>query len=126
MRCARAAMGVLIVLAAATPAEAKGQKLSQQDKATINALLNRIEHQKDLKFVRLDKTYSASTAAKYMRFKWHQNDSKVHNVQDFINLESVGGSHGEVTYYVQYPDGHRRPARDVMEETVQQLRASGV
>ncbi|HVX85269.1 MAG TPA: DUF5329 family protein [Phycisphaerae bacterium] len=112
-------LALLLVLALAAPALAKSS-LSKADKATINTLLDRISHS-NLKFVRLDKIYGASTAVHYMRFKWRQNDSKVNNVQDFINLESIGGSHGEVTYYVQYPDGHRRPARDVMEDALQQI-----
>ncbi|HVS71102.1 MAG TPA: DUF5329 family protein [Phycisphaerae bacterium] len=111
---------LILILALAAPVCAARSSLSARDKATINTLLDRISHS-DLKFVRLDKIYGASTTVHYMRFKWHQNESKVNSVQDFINLESIGGAHGEVTYYVQYPDGHRRPAKVVMEETVRDI-----
>jgi hypothetical protein len=109
----------LLVLLAAAPLQAAG--LSAQDKNTINTLLDRLSKDKRLHFVRLDKTYDAATAATYLRFKWHQNESKVHNVQDFINLSATGGKNGEVTYYVQYPDGKRRPARDVLQEAVNDI-----
>ncbi len=114
----------LVMLAAMVlPARAARNSLPAADKALINQMLDKIAQRKDLKFVRLDKIYSASTAVSYLRFKWDMNKSRVHSVQDFINLQATGGAHGEVTYYVQYPDGHRRPAKDVMEEVVRELQS---
>ena len=115
------AVGLLLMACAARPVQAAEAALSAQDKATINTLLDRLSKRKDLHFVRLDKVYDASTAASYLRFKWNQNQSKVHNVQDFINLSATGGKNGEVTYYVQYADGKRRPAKDVLEEAVKEI-----
>ena len=56
-----------------------------------------------------------------MKYKWDQNKEQVHNVEDFIHLSSYGGDHGEITYYVKFSDGTQRPAKEVLNESVQKL-----
>jgi hypothetical protein len=123
MPASKKAIGLitLLILAAAPTLQAADATLSAKDRATIDTLLDRLGDRKDLRFIRLDKSYDAGAAATYLRFKWHQNESKVHSVQDFINLSATGGKNGEVTYYVQYPDGRRRPAKEVLEEAVNDI-----
>lgn len=99
--------------------------ISPHDKQLINQLLDQLKHRKDMKFIRKDKEYDAGTAAWYLRFKWDQNKDQVHNIQDFINLESRGGKHGEVTYYVQFADGRKETAKKVFEHAFQRLERKG-
>jgi hypothetical protein len=96
-----------------------------RDKQLIEELLKRLKERKDLKFVREDKTYGPKEAAWYLKYKWDHNKEKVHSVEDFINLSSYGGDHGEITYYVKFSDGTVRPAKEVLEESVKQLEAEG-
>jgi hypothetical protein len=97
-------------------------ELPAEDKRIIEAVLEGIKQRKDLKFVREDKVYDAKAAAWYMKYKWEQNKDKVKSVEDFVALQAVGGKHGEVTYYVQFSDGKRKTAREVLEAAVKEIR----
>lgn len=110
-----------LLLSAAVPPARAADSLSAHDKHLIDTLLQRLGKRKDLHFIREDKTYDAKAAAWYLRFKWDHNKSKVHSIEDFINLASTGGDHGEVTYYVQFDDGHKEPAKAVLEDAVKML-----
>jgi hypothetical protein len=111
-------LGAMMLLAH----EARAAELPQEDRRIIEAVLEGLKGRKDLKFVREDKTYDARAAAWYMRYKWDKNKEKVNSVEDFVALESVGGKHGEVTYYVEFSDGIRKTAREVLEAAVKKLR----
>ena len=116
-----AAVVILAVVGSVSPANAAKDDLPAHDKQVINTLLDRLKERRDLRFIREDKSYGPATAAAYLRYKWDHNRDKVHNIQDFITLASYGGDHGEVTYYVQFSDGKREPAKDVLEQSLKQL-----
>jgi hypothetical protein len=106
----------------APSAATRARELSAEDRTIIEGILEGIAKTEGLKFLRADKEYDAKTAAWYLKFKWDQNKDKVKSVQDFIDLQSVGGEKGEITYYVQFADGTKKTAREVMEAAVKVLR----
>ena len=108
----------LLVLISASARAAGG--LPDRDRALIEALLAGVKSS-SYKFIRKDQTFDAKTAAWYLRFRWDQNRAKIESVQDFIDLVSVGGEHGEITYYVEFPDAVRKPAREVLDEALARL-----
>lgn len=99
------------------------KELTAKDREIIGKLLEGLKARKDMKFIRVDKTYSAKDAAWYLQYKWDHNKEKVHSVEDFVQLSAYGGEHGEVTYYVEFSDGRRERAKEVLEESVRKLRA---
>ena len=105
------------------PAAMGAEQVSKHDKQVIITLLDRLKQRKDLHFIRDGKVYDAHTAAWYLHFKWDQNKDKVHSIEDFIQLSSVGGEHGEITYYVKFSDGRTQTAREVLEASVKQIEA---
>jgi hypothetical protein len=124
-------VGILLVMAGCAgdmkktvrePPSAVKRELSSEERQLIEVLLERLKGRTDLKFVRDGVVYDAGMAAWYMRLKWSQNREKVKSVEDFIALESVGGEKGEITYYVEFSDGRRRTAREVLEESVKKLK----
>ncbi|MGN6367380.1 MAG: DUF5329 family protein [Phycisphaerae bacterium] len=116
---------VLVMAAGMARLGLAAEQIPAKDKALITELLHRLKQRKDLKFVREDKTYGPREAAWYLKFKWDHNKEKVHNVEDFINLSSYGGDHGEITYYVRFSDGTEKPAKEVLEQSVKKLEAEG-
>ena len=100
-------------------------QLSKEDRQLIETLLERLKG-KDMKFVREGVMYDAKMAAWYMKLKWQTNSDKVKSLEDFVALESTGGEHGEIKYYVEFPDGSRKEAREVLEASVKKLRAGSM
>ncbi len=114
---------LILMLAAPTPLARAADEMPPHDKQLITLLLDRLKDRKDLHFIREDKTYDSNQAVWYLQYKWDHNKNKVHNVEDFINLSSYGGEHGEITYNVKFADGAVRPAKDVLEESLKKLEA---
>ena len=110
----------VIMAGSSAPAYAR-QPMPEKDRELIKTLLDRLKQREDLTFIRLDKKYDAKAAAWYLKYKWDHNKDKVHSIQDFINLESYGGDHGEVTYYVEFSDGRKITAKEMLEQSIQDL-----
>jgi len=98
--------------------------LSEKDK--IEALINLVSQLKTAKFVRNGWTYSADTAATFLRLKWQANDTVVKTARDFIDrIGSVSGTSGK-PYLIRLKDGTEVNSREFLLGELRKLETSSV
>jgi hypothetical protein len=91
------------------------------EKEKIEALIKVVSQLKTAKFVRNGWTYSADTAATFLRSKWQANDSVVKSARDFIDrVATVSGTSGK-PYLVRMKDGTEIPSRQFLFTELKKL-----
>jgi hypothetical protein len=71
--------------------------------------------------IRNNKTYTAKTAAQFLRGKWRAKQDEITTVQDFIaKVASVSSTTGQ-PYRIRFPDGHEVRSGDYLRMVLQQL-----
>ena len=104
--------------------QAQTMPLSEKDK--IEALINLVSQLKTAKFVRNGWTYSADTAATFLRLKWQANDTVVKTARDFIDrIGSVSGTSGK-PYLIRLKDGTEVNSRAFLLGELRKLETSSV
>ena len=91
---------------------AQTQPLGEKEK--IESLINLVSQLKTAKFSRNGWTYSADTAATFLRLKWQANNSAIKTARDFIDrVASTSGTSGK-PYLVRLQDGTEMKSRDFL------------
>src|SRR5215470_6621461 len=104
--------------------QAQTMPLSEKDK--IEALINLVSQLKTAKFVRNGWTYSADTAATFLRLKWQANDAVVKTARDSIDrIGSVSGTSGK-PYLIRLNDGTEVHSREFLLAELKKLEASPI
>ena len=103
-----------LFLALTLPAFLHAQTSPLDEKEKIEALIRIVSQLNTAKFVRNGWTYSADTAATFLRLKWQANDSVVKTARDFIDrIGSVSGTSGR-PYLVRLKDGTEINSREFL------------
>jgi hypothetical protein len=92
--------------------QAQAAALGEKDK--IEALIRVVSQMKTAKFVRNGWSYTADTAAYFLRKKWEANDSAIKTARDFIDkIGSISGTSGK-PYLVKMKDGTEMNSREFL------------
>ena len=87
----------------------------------IEALIQHVEHLQDAVFIRNNKAYSATTAAKFLRGKWEGTLDEIKTAKDFIEkVASVSSTSGQ-PYRIRFKDGREMPSGAYLGTVLQQL-----
>ena len=126
MRPFKLALTSVLLLALVLPALLQAQTTPLSEKEKIEALINLVSQLKTAKFVRNGWTYSADTAATFLRLKWQANDTTVKTARDFIDrIGSVSGTSGR-PYLVRLKDGTEVYSREFLLAELKKLEASPI
>jgi membrane-bound lytic murein transglycosylase len=98
---------------AARPAPATSTQAAQRTQ--IEALIQRIETQQDLRFIRNGRSYSAAQAAEFLRHKWPARCAAVQTVDQFIDQCASQSSTTGKPYEIRQGN-QTRPAAAVLRE----------
>ena len=110
---------VFLLVCRAVPVHAG--ELPAREAAKIEALLQHIAHQTDAVFIRNNKTYPATIAARFLRDKWAATFVPVTTAQEFIeHIASVSSTSGQ-PYRIRFPDGREMPTGEYLRATLQQM-----
>jgi len=124
MRPFKLALTSVLLLALVLPALLQAQTTPLSEKEKIEALIDVVSQLKTAKFVRNGWTYSADTAATFLRLKWQANDTIVKTARDFIDrIGSVSGTSGR-PYLVRLNDGTEVHSREFLLAELKKLEAS--
>ena len=111
-------VGLLLVLGAVS---AHAGDLPASEAAKIEALLQHIAQQTDAVFIRNDKTYPATIAARYLRDKWAATFVPVTTAHEFIaHIASVSSTSGQ-PYRIRFPDGREMPTGEYLRLVLHRL-----
>ena len=80
------------------------------ERARIERLIDYVEAQKDIRFVRNGSDYSAKDAAKFLRGKFDKMGEHVNTAQQFIEQIASKSSTSEEPYLIRFADGRETPA----------------
>ena len=107
-------LALTLFLALVFPNFLQAQTTPLSEKEKIEALINLVSQLKTAKFVRNGWTYSADTAATFLRLKWQANDAIVKTARDFIDrIGSMSGTSGK-PYLVRLKDGTEVHSREFL------------
>jgi hypothetical protein len=117
-------LAATLFLALVLPTFVQAQTTTLSEKEKIEALINLVSQLKTAKFVRNGWTYSADTAATFLRLKWQANDAIVKSARDFIDrIGSVSGTSGR-PYLVRLKDGTEVNSREFLLGELRKLETS--
>ncbi|RZU02026.1 DUF5329 family protein [Rivibacter subsaxonicus] len=102
---------LLGLLAVATVA---GAAPSAAEQARIDALVDGIEREPSLKFVRNGRGYGAIDAARFLREKQKAMGDKVRSAEDFIEQIATRSSTTGQPYLIRFADGREQPAAEFL------------
>jgi len=115
-----------LFLALMLPAFLQAQTTPLGEKEKIESLIRLISQLKTAKFVRNGWTYSADTAATFLRMKWQANESAVKTARDFIDkVASMSGTSGR-PYLIRQKDGTEINSREFLLGELKKLEISPV
>ncbi len=118
----RAAMSLLLLLAASLPLHAGNP--APGEKAKIEALIGTVESLNGATFVRNGSDYDAKSAAKFLRGKWQSNDKEIKTAADFIaKAASVSSTTGK-PYLIRFKDGTQTKCGDYLTARLKKLEAA--
>src|SRR5499427_3426617 len=124
MRPFKLALTSVLLLALVLPPLLQAQTMPLSEKDKIEALINLVSQLKTAKFVRNGWTYSADTAATFLRLKWQANDAVVKTARDFIDrIGSVSGTSGK-PYLIRLKDGTEVNSREFLLGELRKLETS--
>ena len=111
----------VFALASSVLSMAEAQTLPNSEKQKIETLIKQVGSLKDAKFVRNGATYSADSAAVFLRRKWEANESEVKTARDFIDkVASFSGTSGK-PYLIRLKDGEEIKSRDFLLAQLRKL-----
>ena len=85
-----------------------------QEKAKIEALIQRVSELDNAKFIRNAAEYDVTVAVRFLRGKWRANDKEVKSARDFVDkVGSASGTSGK-PYMIRFRDGREIPSRDFL------------
>ena len=117
----KTSLAIFLLLMLANAPQASAASAPAHEKEKIAALIKQVSDLKKAKFVRNGSTYSADSAATFLRRKWRAHDSKVKTARDFIDkVASQSGTSGK-PYLIRYEDGKEIHSRDFLLAELQRL-----
>jgi len=124
MRFLKFILACALFLALTAPAFLQAQTEPLVEREKIESLIRLVSQFKTAKFVRNGWTYSADSAATFLRLKWQANDSTVKTARDFIDrIGSVSGTSGK-PYLVRLEDGSEISGREFLLGQLKKLEIS--
>jgi hypothetical protein len=103
------------------PSLIQAQMVSSGEKEKIEALIKVVSQLKTATFMRNGSSYSADTAATFLRLKWRANDSLIKTAHDFIDkIGSISGTSGK-PYRIRMRDGTELNSRDFLLGELEKL-----
>ena len=85
-----------------------------QEKAKIEALIQRVSELDNAKFIRNGAEYDVTVAVRFLRGKWRAKDKEVKSARDFVDkVGSASGTSGK-PYMIRFRDGREIPSRDFL------------
>jgi hypothetical protein len=84
--------------------------LDDEERATIEWLIDRVAALPELRFVRNGRAYDAAAAARFLRGKWEANAADVTSVEAFIAVVATRSSTTGRPYLIRFPDGREVPS----------------
>lgn len=106
-----ALLGAATVWAAPPPAE----------QARIERLIDFVEAQKDIRFIRNGSDYSAKDAAKFLRSKFDKMGEHVNTAQQFIEQIASKSSTSNEPYMIRLADGREVPAAKFLGDELKRM-----
>jgi hypothetical protein len=109
VKTAAVTAAILIFLLSQAVVQAE-QQIPTAEQQKIEELIGAVEQLKNAQFVRNGKSYSAASAARFLREKWKARESEVRTAEDFI--EKVG-SFSLTTgrpYAIRFASGQETPS----------------
>jgi Family of unknown function (DUF5329) len=112
---------VILVAVVALPRAAQASCLPTVERQHIEALIDAVERGADATFIRNGRSYSAATAAQFLRGKWRSREAEVCSANDFIaKVASFSSTTGD-PYLVRLRDGREVPAAEFFRAQLAQL-----
>ena len=107
------AVGLAILVAGvASPGLAQASCLPTGERQRIEALIGAVERRTDVAFIRNGRSYSAATAAQFLRGTWRNREADVCSADDFIAKAASFSSTTGRPYLVRLRDGPEMPAAE--------------
>jgi Family of unknown function (DUF5329) len=94
---------------------------SAAERARIERLLDAMAAQKDLRFVRNGKDYTAAQGADFLRGKWQWQIEKVATVGDFIEVIGTRSNTSGDPYMVRLGNGRTLPSAQFLRQELQRI-----
>jgi hypothetical protein len=110
-----------VVLLAIGAVPVQGGGLPAGERAKIEALIQYVEHQTDAVFIRNNKAYPATIAARFLRDKWAASLEEIGSAQEFIEkIASVSSTSGQ-PYRIRFTDGYELLSGEYLRAALQHL-----
>ena len=121
----RVILSVLAVsLALAGPRTSLAEEASAQaEQRTIEALIASVAQLSGATFLRNGESYTASSAARFLREKWRSRQSEVRSAEDFIDRVASFSSTTSKPYLIRFADGREVPSAEYLRAELAKLRA---
>ena len=103
-------LGLLAFIA--SPRAVAAERIRSENQK-IEAMISHVEGLKQAKFVRNGVEYDSQIAAKFLRYVWNANQSKVRTADDFIRVVATASGAG-IPYLVRFQDGRESKSRDYL------------
>jgi len=114
---------VSLALAGSRPAPADAGLPAEAEQRTIEALIASVARLTDATFLRNRKSYSASSAARFLRGKWRSRHSEVRTAEDFIERVASSSSTTGEPYLIRFANGREVPSAEYLRAELAKLRA---
>lgn len=115
-----AGMAILVAVIA-SPRLAQAICLPTVERQRIEALIGAVERGSGVTFIRNGRSYSAATAAQFLRGKWRDREADVCSANDFIAKVASFSSTTGKPYLVRLRDGREVPAAEFFRAQLAQL-----
>jgi len=111
----------LLLMSAFLAATAVRAAPSPAERARIERLIQFVEAQKGIRFVRNGSAYSAKDAAKFLRGKFDKMGEHVSTAQQFIDQIGSRSSTSGEPYLIRFADGREVSAAKFLGEELQRM-----
>ena len=91
------------------------------ERARIERLIDFVEAQKDIRFVRNGNDYSAKDAGKFLRGKFDKMGEHVNTAQQFIEQIASTSSTSDEPYVIRFTDGREMPAAKFLSDELKRM-----
>ena len=113
----------LFALAGPRPALSQDAATAEAGNREIEALIASVAQLSDVTFLRNGKSYSAATAARFLREKWQSRESEVRSADEFIDRIASFSSTTSKPYLIRFADGREVSSAEYLRAELAKLRA---
>ncbi len=101
--------GIALLLLSLSVVRAE-QRISTAERQRIEILIGAVEQLEGAQFMRNGKSYSAASAAKFLRGKWKARESDVRSAEDFVEKVASFSSTTGKPYRIRLANGMETPS----------------